>query len=185
MSRMAALSTMFRTVNLFTALSLGTHREQFEQRTKLLWPRPFLLRPEFLRFLVCEKAACGQILVACRANVQGTVSWRVRSDEEIRLMDRTEPSSTFRTRLNMGLTMMAVGTKSTLRTLARLPCHRCRTPTVPGGQIGFVVPPHSHAYTHHAGVLEASQNVTPSRRSLVIYYVANKRHHIEPLVPIF
>ena len=30
--RMAALSTMLRMVNLFIALSLGVHREQFEHR---------------------------------------------------------------------------------------------------------------------------------------------------------
>ena len=44
---------MFLTVNLLMALSLGTQREQFEQRTGLTWPRPFLLRPLFLRFFVC------------------------------------------------------------------------------------------------------------------------------------
>ena len=44
---------MLRTVKRLMALSLGTHREQFEQRTKLTWPRPFLLRPLFLLFLVC------------------------------------------------------------------------------------------------------------------------------------
>jgi hypothetical protein len=43
--RIAADSTMLRMVNLLTALSLGTHREQLEQRTGLTWPRPFLLRP--------------------------------------------------------------------------------------------------------------------------------------------
>ena len=52
-SRTAAVSTMLRTVKRLMALSLGTHREQFEQRTKLTWPRPFLLRPLFLLFLVC------------------------------------------------------------------------------------------------------------------------------------
>lgn len=44
---------MFLTVNLLMALSLGTQREQFEQRTGFTWPRPFLLRPLFLRFFVC------------------------------------------------------------------------------------------------------------------------------------
>ena len=43
---------MFLTVNRLMALSLGTQREQFEQRTGLTWPRPFLLRPLFLRFFV-------------------------------------------------------------------------------------------------------------------------------------
>ena len=43
---------MFLTVKRLMALSLPTHREQFEQRTNLTWPRPFLLRPLFLRFLV-------------------------------------------------------------------------------------------------------------------------------------
>ena len=52
-SRTAAVSTMLRTVKRLMALSLGTQREQFEQRTKLVWPRPFLLRPLFLLFLVC------------------------------------------------------------------------------------------------------------------------------------
>jgi hypothetical protein len=42
---MAADSTMLRIVNLFIALSLGVHREQFEQRIGFTWPRPFLLRP--------------------------------------------------------------------------------------------------------------------------------------------
>jgi hypothetical protein len=54
MSRTAADSTMLRTVNRLMALSLGTARAQFEQRTKLTWPRPFLLRPPFLLFLVCH-----------------------------------------------------------------------------------------------------------------------------------
>ena len=45
---------MFLTVKRLMALSLPTHREQFEQRTNLTWPRPFLLRPLFLRFLVYE-----------------------------------------------------------------------------------------------------------------------------------
>jgi hypothetical protein len=48
----AALSTMFLTVNRLMALSLGTQREQLEQRMKLTLPRPFLLRPPFLLFLV-------------------------------------------------------------------------------------------------------------------------------------
>lgn len=43
--RIAALSTMLRIVNLFIALSLGVHLEQFEQRMGFTWPRPFLLRP--------------------------------------------------------------------------------------------------------------------------------------------
>ena len=54
-SRTAAVSTMLRTVKRLMAFSLGTHREQFEQRTKLTWPRPFLLRPLFLLFLVCTR----------------------------------------------------------------------------------------------------------------------------------
>ena len=45
--RIAADSTMLRMVNLLIALSLGVHREQFEQRMGLTWPRPFLLRPLF------------------------------------------------------------------------------------------------------------------------------------------
>lgn len=43
--RIAALSTMFLIVNLFIALSLGVHLEQFEHRMGLTCPRPFLLRP--------------------------------------------------------------------------------------------------------------------------------------------
>ena len=54
-SRTAAVSTMLRTVKRLMALSFGTHREQLEQRTKLTWPRPFLLRPLFLLFLVCTR----------------------------------------------------------------------------------------------------------------------------------
>lgn len=46
---------MFLTVNRLIALSFATQREQFEQRTKPTWPRPFLLRPLFLLFLVCQK----------------------------------------------------------------------------------------------------------------------------------
>lgn len=42
---------MLRTVNLFTALSLGVQREQLEHRIGLTWPRPDLLRPLFARFL--------------------------------------------------------------------------------------------------------------------------------------
>jgi hypothetical protein len=53
-SRTAALSTMFLTVKRLMALSFATQREQFEQRTKPTWPRPFLLRPPFLLFLVCQ-----------------------------------------------------------------------------------------------------------------------------------
>jgi hypothetical protein len=52
-SRTAALSTMFLTVNRLMALSFGTAREQFEQRRKVTCPRPFLFRPPFLLFLVC------------------------------------------------------------------------------------------------------------------------------------
>lgn len=48
--RIAADSTIFRIVNLLIALSLGVHREQFEHRTGLTWPRPFLFRPLFARF---------------------------------------------------------------------------------------------------------------------------------------
>jgi len=44
---MAADSTILRMVNLLIALSLGVHREQFEQRIGLTCPRPFLLRPLF------------------------------------------------------------------------------------------------------------------------------------------
>lgn len=42
---MAADSTMLRMVKRLMALSLGTQRAQLEQRTGLVWPRPFLLRP--------------------------------------------------------------------------------------------------------------------------------------------
>jgi hypothetical protein len=43
---------MFLTVKRLIALSLATAREQLEQRMNLTWPRPFLLRPPFLLFLV-------------------------------------------------------------------------------------------------------------------------------------
>lgn len=46
---------MFLTVKRLMALSFATQREQFEQRTKPTWPRPFLLRPPFLLFLVCQE----------------------------------------------------------------------------------------------------------------------------------
>jgi hypothetical protein len=52
MSRTAADSTMLRTVKRLMALSLATQREQLEQRRNATWPRPFLLRPPFLLFLV-------------------------------------------------------------------------------------------------------------------------------------
>lgn len=51
-SRTAALSTIFLTVKRLIALSFATQREQLEQRKNLTWPRPFLLRPPFLLFLV-------------------------------------------------------------------------------------------------------------------------------------
>ena len=63
MSRTAALSTMFLTVKRLMALSFATQREQFEQRTKPTWPRPFLLRPPFLLFLVCEDEEIYQRLI--------------------------------------------------------------------------------------------------------------------------
>ena len=43
--RIAADSTIFLMVNLLIALSLGVHREQFEQRIGFTCPLPFLLRP--------------------------------------------------------------------------------------------------------------------------------------------
>ena len=43
---------MFLTVKRLIALSLGTQREQLEQRMKETLPRPFLLRPPFRLFLV-------------------------------------------------------------------------------------------------------------------------------------
>ena len=51
-SRTAALSTIFLTVKRLIALSFGTQREQLEQRMKVTWPRPFLLRPPFLLYFV-------------------------------------------------------------------------------------------------------------------------------------
>ena len=54
-SRTAALSTIFLTVKRLIALSFATQREQLEQRKNLTWPRPFLLRPPFLLFLVYAK----------------------------------------------------------------------------------------------------------------------------------
>ena len=52
MSLTAAASTMFLMTNFLIALSLGTQRAQLVQRTYLVWPRPFLERPLFLRFWV-------------------------------------------------------------------------------------------------------------------------------------
>jgi hypothetical protein len=43
---------MFLTVKRLIALSLGTQREQLEQRMKVTLPRPFRLRPPFLLFFV-------------------------------------------------------------------------------------------------------------------------------------
>lgn len=53
---------MFLTVKRLMALSLGTQREQLEHRTKPTWPRPFLLRPPLLRFLVwgCSRQHANQ-----------------------------------------------------------------------------------------------------------------------------
>lgn len=52
---------MFRTVKRLIALSLPTHREQLEQRTNTTCPRPFLLRPPFLLFLVCPACVSGWV----------------------------------------------------------------------------------------------------------------------------
>ena len=68
MSRSAALSTMLRTVKRLIALSLGTHREQLEQRTNATWPRPFLLRPPFLLFFVCKGGGDQRPREVIRAN---------------------------------------------------------------------------------------------------------------------
>ena len=48
----AAASTMFLITNFLIALSLGTHRAQFVQRTNLTCPRPCLLRPQLRLFCV-------------------------------------------------------------------------------------------------------------------------------------
>ena len=58
--RMAADSTILRMVNLLMALSFGVHREQFEQRTGLTWPRPFLLRPFDARFFTMADMYSGK-----------------------------------------------------------------------------------------------------------------------------
>lgn len=55
MSLTAAASTMFRITNFLMALSLGTQRAQLVQRMGCTWPRPFLARPLFLLFFVCER----------------------------------------------------------------------------------------------------------------------------------
>ncbi len=47
---MAALSTMFRIVKRLIALSLGQHREQFEQRMNFTCPLLLLFRPFAVRF---------------------------------------------------------------------------------------------------------------------------------------
>merc|ERR1719498_540658 len=49
MSRCDEASTMLRTWKRLMALSFGTQREQLEQRTMAVWPRPWLERPLFLR----------------------------------------------------------------------------------------------------------------------------------------
>ena len=49
---MAEASTMFLTINLLMALSFGTSMAEDSQRTRRTCPRPCLLRPPFLRFLV-------------------------------------------------------------------------------------------------------------------------------------
>ena len=43
--RIAALSTIFRIVNLLMALSFGVHLEQFEHLIGFTCPLPFLFRP--------------------------------------------------------------------------------------------------------------------------------------------
>lgn len=53
MSRTAAASTMLRMTNFLIALSFGTHRAQFVQRTAFTCPRLCLQRPPLRRFLVC------------------------------------------------------------------------------------------------------------------------------------
>ena len=53
-SRTAAASTMLRMTNFLIALSFGTQRAQFVQRTGMTCPRPFFERPLFLRFFVCS-----------------------------------------------------------------------------------------------------------------------------------
>ena len=68
MSRTAALSTMFLTVKRLMALSFATQREQFEQRTKPTWPRPFLLRPPFLLVFVCKGGGDQRPREVIRAN---------------------------------------------------------------------------------------------------------------------
>lgn len=54
------------------ALSLGTQRAQFEQRMAQVWPRPCLLRPPFLLFLVIF---CGRTVSSCVCK-QGTPGTR-------------------------------------------------------------------------------------------------------------
>ena len=88
-SRTAADSTILRTVKRLIALSLGTHREQFEQRTKPTWPRPFLLRPPFLRFLVYasnEESRCDQNAYLCRNR------HKVKSEESTSAHEPVHPS---------------------------------------------------------------------------------------------
>lgn len=54
MSLTAAASTIFLITNFLMALSLGTQRAQLVQRMGCTCPRPFLARPLFLLFLVCQ-----------------------------------------------------------------------------------------------------------------------------------
>ena len=62
-SRTAAASTMLRMTNFLIALSFGTHRAQFVQRTGLTWPRPFFERPLFLRFFVYSNQQISDVTV--------------------------------------------------------------------------------------------------------------------------
>eukprot|EP00429_Kryptoperidinium_foliaceum_P066607 CAMPEP_0176056684 /NCGR_PEP_ID=MMETSP0120_2-20121206/28229_1 /TAXON_ID=160619 /ORGANISM="Kryptoperidinium foliaceum, Strain CCMP 1326" /LENGTH=62 /DNA_ID=CAMNT_0017390191 /DNA_START=271 /DNA_END=456 /DNA_ORIENTATION=- len=60
---------MFRTWKRLMALSLGTHREQLQQRTMAVWPRPCLERPLLRRF--DGIAACGFWGSAARCELGG------------------------------------------------------------------------------------------------------------------
>jgi hypothetical protein len=71
--RIAALSTMFRIVNLLIALSLGVQREQLLHLIGFTCPRPDLLRPLEERFLtILSDAARFESVAASGLLIWGT-----------------------------------------------------------------------------------------------------------------
>ena len=70
MSRIEDASTMLRTMKRLMALSLGMALPVDAQRTRLTWPRPFLLRPWLRRLTVILALLCD----LCAAS--GEACWR-------------------------------------------------------------------------------------------------------------